>query len=374
VSLGDAYRKIHNGSEAYKAYKEALDKNSNYAPAHHRIGEIFLTQKNPEVYLPYFNSAIEADAHYAPSLYQLYVYEFYHNPAKAMEYYNRYVSNADASLQHEYDLADLLYLNKQYDQAIAKATQIIAAQSLETQPRLYKLIGYSYAEKKDSLKALDYLQQYFARAPDSIIIGKDYETISALLMQSGNDSLATVFMVKAVEKEKDATVLFNYYKKLANIARQNKNYTEQAKWMSRYYTNNPKATNVDLYYWGLAHYLAGDYTQADTVFGLYVEKYPEQTFGYYWQAKSKALQDKEMTTGYAVPAYQKLAEVLSGNKDDANYKKWMVEAYGYLAAYEANTQKDYAEARELFEKVLEVDSENEDAKKYIAILDKQLNK
>jgi lipoprotein NlpI len=52
----------------------------------------------------------------------------------------------------------------------------------------------------------------------------------------------------------------------------------------------------------------------------------------------------------------------------------MVEAYGYLAAYEANTEKDYSEAIGYFEKILEVDPGNNDAEKYIAILEKNSNK
>ncbi|HEX6333600.1 MAG TPA: hypothetical protein VFZ78_05185, partial [Flavisolibacter sp.] len=58
------------------------------------------------------------------------------------------------------------------------------------------------------------------------------------------------------------------------------------------------------------------------------------------------------------------------NKEDGNYKKWTIEAYGYLAAYEANTMKDYSEAIGYFEKLLEVDPGNESAKKYIEILEK----
>ena len=374
VLMGDAYRNMHNGSEAYKAYKLALEKNSNYAPAHFKIGEIFLTQKNSELYLQHFNNAINSDPSYAPALYQLYVYEFFHNPSRAMEYYNRYVANADASLRNDYDLADLLYLNKQFDQAIEKANTIIASQGADAQPRLYKLLGYSYAEKKDSSQAMKFMEEYFAKAPDSIVIAKDFETMSALHQHSGNDSLAFVFLAKATGVEKDSAALFSYYKKLSNLSKQQKNYTEQAKWLALYYTNNEKANNVDLYNWGLANYLGGNYAQADSVFGLYVEKYPEQSFGYYWQAKSKALLDKDLVTGIAVPAYIKLTEVLNSNPSDPNYKKWMVESYGYLAAYEANNQKDYTEAVDYFEKVLEVDPQNEDAAKYIAILEKEAEK
>jgi tetratricopeptide (TPR) repeat protein len=103
---------------------------------------------------------------------------------------------------------------------------------------------------------------------------------------------------------------------------------------------------------------------------MYVAKYPDQSFGYYWQARSNASLDKEMKDGLAIPVYKKLIEVLQGDTTNTNYKKWMVEALAYLAAYEANTQKNYDEAVDYFEKVLEVDPDNADAKRYIAILEK----
>jgi len=129
-----------------------------------------------------------------------------------------------------------------------------------------------------------------------------------------------------------------------------------------------------LFNWGLAHYQAGELLEADTVFGQYIEKYPEQSFGYYWRARVNSAIDKEMKDGLAVPYYSKLAEVMQNDTANASYKRWMIESYSYLAAYEANTQKDYREAIEYFGKLLEVDPENEEAKKYIAILEKNLSK
>jgi tetratricopeptide (TPR) repeat protein len=87
---------------------------------------------------------------------------------------------------------------------------------------------------------------------------------------------------------------------------------------------------------------------------------------------SKALQDAEMKSGLAIDAYKKLIDVLQAVPEDANKKKWLIEAYGYLAAYEANIEKDYAEAVSYFEKVLQVDPENPDAKRYISILQKDI--
>lgn len=373
VLLGDAYRKLNNGTEAFKAYQQAIDKNDKYAEAYHKIGEIFLTQKNAELYTEYFKKALAADPDYAPSLYQLYVYEFYHNPAKAMDYYKEYASKSDVSIQNEYDFADLLYINKQYSAAIEKANAIINKEGEKAKPRLYKMIGYSYAGQKDTAKAITYMQQYFAKEVDSNFISKDFTSMGDFYSsQSGQDSLAMVYYGKSLDKETDSTVMYEGYKKMAQLSKERKDYAGEAKWLGKFYTGNAKASNLDLYYWGIAYYRAEDYPMADSVFGMYVAKYPEQGFGYYWQAKSKALQDKEMAQGLAVPVYEKLIEVLQKDTADANYKRWTVEAYGYLAAYQVNTQKNFQAAIDYFNKLLTIDPENADAKKYIAMLEKNL--
>lgn len=373
VALGDAYRKLHNGSEAYKAYQKAVEENDKYAAAYHRIGDIFLSQKNKEFYLEYFNKAIAADPNYAPSIYRLYAYEFYHDPAKALAYYKDYTSKSEVSDKTQYELADLYYINKQYDEAIKKANEIINNEGDSTEPRIYKLIAYSQAAQKDTANALASMKLYFDKGADSTIIGRDYLTMGDFYSSTpGQDSVAAVYYAKGVDLEKDSTVLYGYFRKLADMATAREDYAAQAKWLGKYYAGNEKANNLDLFNWGLANIRAEDYASADSVFGMYVAKYPEQSYGYYWQAKSKAYQDSGMKEGLAVPAYQKLVEVLEKNSTDPNYKKWIVEAYGYLAAYETNTEKDYAEAKNYFEKVIEVDPSNAEAKKYIALLEKSL--
>jgi tetratricopeptide (TPR) repeat protein len=371
VLLGDAYRKLNNGSEAYKAYKQALEQDDKYAVALHKIGEIFLTQKNAELYLDYFSKAVAADANYAPSLYQLYLYYFYHDVTKAFQYYNQYVAKSDPSIQNDYDLADLLYLQKDYNKAIQKANSLAASEGTNLKPRIYKLLAYSYVELKDSAKAINYMQQYFDKGEDSNFIAKDFETMALLFSNvEGKQDSALVFYEKAASIQKDSSALFGYYKNLSNLAKAKKDYASQAKWLDKYYNGNDKATNVDLFNWGLANYLAEDFAMADSVFGMYVAKYPEQSFGYYWQARSNAALDKDMEQGTAIPFYKNLITALEKDTANTNYIKWMVEAYAYLAAYEANTEKDYTEAVGYFEKVLEVDPENSEAKKYIAILEK----
>lgn len=374
--MGDAYRKLGNSGEAYKQYQEAIARDEKYARAHYQLGDIFLSQKNAELYVQHFEKALAADPAFAPALEKLYAYEFVRNPQKAKEYYSRFMANSDTSVNNQYDLADLLYINKEYNEAIAKAQTLLQQQGDAVQPRIYKMIGYSYAGLQDTAKATTYMQQYFAKAPDSVLVPQDFVSMSEFLMagsDTANDSLAATYLARAVEVEKDSAALYKRYQQLAELAKNRKDFADQAKWMHRYYVGNEKATNLDLFNTGLAYFRAEQYVMADSIYGMYVTKYPDQSFGYYWQAKSKALQDPEMKEGLAVPAYEQLITVLEKDSADANYQKWMVEALGYLAAYKANTEKNYPEAIAYFERVLEVDPGNNDAQKYIDILEKDTN-
>lgn len=371
VLLGDAYRKAGNGSEAYKAYQEAINKDKNAAIAYYKMGQIFASQKNPDLYLDYYNKAIAADASFAPAYYGLYNHYFYYDVAKAMDYFKKYAALADASESNDYAYTDLLYLTKQYNPAIEQANKLLAANNKE--PRLYKLIAYSQLALKDTASGLTYMQHYFAKAPDSVHIMKDFEIMGEIYAASSNkQDSAAWFFEKAVALEKDSTAKYAYYKKLADLYKDKADFSGQAKWLGAYYTGNAKATNIDLFNWGVAHYRAEEYKQADSVFGDYVTKHPEQGFGYYWQARSNALLDSDMSQGLAVPHYLKVIEMAEADMANETNRKWLAEAYKYIAAYKTNQEKDYTSAVDYFEKLLVVDPDNADAKKYIPILEKNI--
>jgi tetratricopeptide (TPR) repeat protein len=371
---GDAYRKLQKGSEAFQAYREALGKDEKYVPALFALGKIFTTQKNKDLYLEYFNKALAIDPKYAPALYEMYLHYYYTDVNQAKEYFNQYVANTEKDIRNEYLYTDLIYLARQYDQAIQRAQQLLQAGG-DKEPRLYKLIAYSYQGLKDTARAMDYMGQYFAKAPDSVHVVMDYQTMGELYAsQPGMGDSATRYFEKAVALQTDTAARYNLYKKLAGTFGEKKDYHNQAIWMGKYYEGNDKATNLDLFNWGLTHFRAGEYAQSDSVFAKYAEKYPEQAFGHYWRARSNGVMDKDMAQGLAVPHYQKVIEIAGKDIADANNRKWLVEAYAYLAAYETNTQKDYVEAIDYFEKLLTIDPENADAKKYIKVLEKNLGK
>jgi tetratricopeptide (TPR) repeat protein len=334
---------------------------------------IFRTQNNSDLYLEYFNKAIQADAQYAPAYYQLYYYYYFRNVNTAKEYLEKYIELSDRKIENDYDYADILYLTKNYKQAIELAKKLIETVKEKTPARIYKLIAYSYNEAGDHEHSFDYIHRYFAEAPDSILIAKDFILLADLYNEKQNIDTAIFFYTVGSQLEKDKASLIRYYKTLADLTKQQKNYADRAIWLGKYYNANDKSTNVDLFNWGLAWYQSGNFEKSDSVFALYAEKYPNQVFGYYWRARSNAAIDSTMEQGLAIPLYSKVVEI--GETDTTGgSKKQLIEAYGYLAGYEANENKAYDKAIAYFEKLLKLDPDNEQAKKYVQILKETLAK
>lgn len=372
--MGNAYRKMGNGSEAYKSFQTAIDNNDQYAAALYRMGKIFLSQKNPEMYLKYFKQAIQADSNYAPALYELYYHYYFADAAKALGYFQQYLAKSDFKTINAYLYTDLLYLNKKYQQAIEIAQHLLNTPAGDSIPRLNKLVAYSYLELSDTSKAMSYMKQYFAKEADSNLVAKDFETMAELYSAAGgNEDSALAYNIKAVEVIKDSAARYPYYKKLSEHFKEKKDYSSQAKWLGKFYQNNPKTTNIDLFNWGVAHYKAEEYMLADTVFGTYIQKYPEQAFGYYWRARSNTFRDSAMQKGFAIPWYNQLISVIEKDTTNKTNRKWLVEAYGYLAAYETNEMKDYKKAIEWLQKILAIEPENKDALQYISTLQKKIS-
>ncbi|OQP61287.1 hypothetical protein A3860_06140 [Niastella vici] len=372
--LGDAQRKLGNGSEAYKQYTAALDKDNRNAAALYRMGKIFVSQKNPEMYLKYFNQVLEADSNYAPALFELYYHYYFTEPRKALQYFQQYAAKSDYDKQNDVLYTDLLYLNKQYKEAVAKAQQLLNEHQGDSMPRLYKLMAYSYMGLSDSASALSNMSQYFSKEVDTNMVAKDFELMADLYAAvPGKEDSAIVYYVKTVDKAKDNPDRFHFYKKLSDLYKNQKDYLNQAKWLGMFYQDNAKATNIDLFNWGIANYKAEAYVQADTVFGTYIQKYSEQAFGYYWRARINSSMDSTMEKGAAIPWYTQLITMIEKDPTNKTNKKWLIEAYGYLAAYETNQAKDYKTAAENLKKILAIDPENKDAQQYISILEKKIS-
>jgi len=369
--LGDAYFRMRNGSEAYLAYQKAADADPKYAPALFQMGKIFATQNNTELFFKYYNDAVNADPAFAPAWYELYYQTYATDKKQAYEYFKKYLAVTDISDDDHSQEVDMLYLTQQYNAAIQKGKQLL--QSATVGNRMNKLLAYSYKGLNQPDTAISYITRYLAADPDTVFLEKDYQFVADLYEEKKLPDSAAAWYIRSADIIKDSSTLVKQYKKLSDYFKTKKDYQQQLRWAQLYYNTYSHATNVDLFNWGFAAFMAGQYQQADSVFGMYTQRYPEQVHGPYWQARANSAIDTTMTLGLAVPHYEQLIAIAEKDTTAALNKRYLKEAYGYLATYVANEKKDYQTAIDYFEKLLVFDPSNEDARRYIEILEKRTN-
>jgi tetratricopeptide (TPR) repeat protein len=373
LALGDASRKLIDGGTAILNYNKAMELAPGFAEPLYKEGLIYKTQNNPEIYVTKFKKAFAIDSNYTPALYELYYYYYFLDVVQTNKYLTAYIRNADPNPNHAYMVTDLQYLSAKYAEAIASAKNILTAESERSQPRIYKLLAYSYAALGDSAEALSNMNIYFEKQQPSEFVSRDYELKARLLEKLNPDkSVAIEWYKKALETDTTKKESLSYMIAVANLHNEMGNRGREAKWREKIYQVKPNPTNLDIYKWGTALYAAQDYAKADSVFSIYEEKYPDQIHGYLWRARSNALIDTAMTDGLAVPHYIKLVEVAS--QDTIQNRSLLLSAYQYLGAYEATITKNYSASLEYFDKVLALDPNDADAGKNVKMLEKWIDK
>jgi TolA-binding protein len=107
---------------------------------------------------------------------------------------------------------------------------------------------------------------------------------------------------------------------------------------------------------GFAYYQAKNYTRADSIFDVYVVKFPEESYGYMMEYNIHRAIDSTMEKGAAVPWAEKYLLLLE--KDTVKNKNTILGVAGYLAQYHANIVKDKVKALEYLRRMLTLDPGN----------------
>lgn len=361
VNLGDAYKKLGDGGQAQIAYEAALAINPKYARASYRIGKIYQTQgaAQEEIYMRYFNEAIQKDPTYAPVYENLYNLYYTTNVPKSAEYLQKFLANTDDNPKNCYLTSSILYAQGLFADAIKKADECIAGKP-NPYVKLYGIKAYAYNKLGDSLNAKSSFEQYFKTADTSLIGMGDYATYAAVLLKfPGNDSLAGTFVDKAVALDSLEANKIAYLKSIALNYEIHKKYNEAASWYNKVVAVKKTPGKVDLYNAGYNYYRGGNFDSSVGVFNIYSQKFPEDAFGYYMSGKSKTAIDTLMVQALANPDFEKAITV--GLADSVKYKPQLIGSYKYFVAYYANVKKDIPKAIEFCDKILALDPQDGEA-------------
>ncbi len=366
ILLGDAYRKMIDGANATTAYTNALAIDPKSARADFMIGRIYETQGYGQepIYMKYYDAAIAADPNFAPVYYWLYNYYYERDVNKSREYLNKYIALADPDSKNCYAEASLLYVSKLYQQAIAKSDECISTGGTKVYPNVYGLKAYSYDKLGDSINAKKYFEEFFAKVNPDKIGPNDYATYGKVLLKIPakdsmdkvhNDSLASIYIDKAVALDTVPANKLDYLKSTAESLIASKNYADAGKWYTKILKLKPDYGKVDLYYAGYNDYRGGDYRAADSIFGLYTQKYPEDIFGWYMKAHSDEGIDSTGINGLAKPSYEKVIAIADTSADKDKVKANEITGYRYMVAYYYNVKHSKDSALYFNSKILELD-------------------
>lgn len=372
VAIGDVYMEQANGSEAVKYYTEALKLNPNYVNAHVRTGKLWTRSLNYAEAKIAFDKAIKIDSTFAP------IYREYgelelgaKHFESAVEKYKKYLALTDKSLNSQLRYAKFLFYGKQFQESIDIIKQIVAKDSSDYIN--YRLLGYSSYEIKDYKAGLTAMNKFFSMNPAKIL-PQDYAYLGKLQVKNKLDSMGVNTILRAIALD---TTSRDLYGDLSDAYFSMKKYKLSAETYELKLLNT-KPTAVDYFNLGRKYYFGLEFAKSDSAFAKLLALNAEYKPAYLFRARNNVQIDNvdKVNDGLAKPFYEKFIELTTTDPklDLKKSGKDLIEAYKYLGDYNYTVLKDYNAAILNFQKVVEIDPNDKDAKLNIEGLMKESKK
>ncbi|HEY1019203.1 MAG TPA: tetratricopeptide repeat protein [Sediminibacterium sp.] len=236
INMGINYLKLggENGGDAVKAYQEALTRDPKNARAFFRIGKIYQSQNNKELFEQNFNSAIEADPAFPPVYFTYYDYYATRDVNRAKEYLDKYIANADKDPVLDLVMADYLFRSGKNAESLAKVKELEAAVGSKVLPKLDVLYALNFDRTGDSVQAKEALTKYFANAPVQKIAPGDYElAVKVFSKFPGSETQAVAYLERAMSVDTSKVNKLAYMSQAAELFGKAKMYDKQIDWLQK---------------------------------------------------------------------------------------------------------------------------------------------
>ena len=346
------------GGQAKREFENAIEKAPNYGRSYYRIGKIFETQRNTEMFLQYYNQAIEKDPKFAPAYLSLYEYYQNRDVNKAKEYLDKYVANNDPDRETDIFQADYLFRAGKYQESIDKVKAIEAGlKPGESFPKIYKYYAYNYDRLGDSVKARDNMEIYMQKSDPSELKGDDYADMAGFYLKfPGMEEKADAQIEKALVLDTVQENQIKYMQSLANAYAKQGKPQGYYKWLARMDKVIPTKTATNYFYLADAAYKAGDYQASAEIAGRYVVAFPEQVQGYSLQRRAAVAADADTSMGSAIPAIDQYITFMM--RDVPSNKGRLLENHSYKFYYYLIKSREYDKAIQSAKDILAIDPEN----------------
>lgn len=303
VNLGINYLKMggENGGEAVKAYQEAINRDPKNARAFFRIGKIYQSQNNKDLFEQNFNSAITADPAFPPVYFAYYDYYSTRDVNRAKEYLDKYIGSADKDPVLDLVLADYLFRSGRNAESLAKVKELDASIGSKLLPKLDILYALNYDRTGDSVQAKNALTKYFANSPVDKIVPGDYElAIKVFSKFPGSEKEAISYIDKAISNDTSKVNKMNYMSLASDLLGKAKLYPEQLSWIQKRIALKGSMSEADHYSVTSTALNAKDYVQTMSLAKTYMAAYPDKPQPYRFLKLSSLAADPDTTKGIAI--------------------------------------------------------------------------
>jgi|GEM_PF-1834931 tetratricopeptide (TPR) repeat protein len=365
--LGSAYAQLNNGSEAIKNFELAIDYDPKSIKARVGAASLYTDIKNYEEAKGYFLKAITMDSTsaLANKEFSNLFYQISQNDkslsnqdimtcyAKAIHYQEVYIYNSEKSPSNLYRYATLAYLMQDYQKTVGIINDYLTLEAKSY--GMFRLLAYSEYELKDDNACKAAFEKYFAIADSSQTIASDYERYGKTLYNLDDKEGAANSYKKCIQADTSMAYL---YGNIAEIYLKKKNFKEAAENYELKIAKTGKGGFMDFFNMGQSYYILKNYEKADTAFASASLLLPEEPGAYLFRARCKSKIDTTSLV-LAIPFYEKTIEKSVGNS--TKYKRLLIESYDSIARYYIE-KEEYSKSKTYWEKLIEVDPENENAK------------
>ncbi len=352
INMGICYLKLggDQGGEAVKAYMEAATREPKNPIAPYRIGRIYQSQNNKEMFEQYYNTAIAADPTFPPVYLSLYDFYAYKDVNKAREFIEKYIQNADKACETDYFYANYLFISGKYQESLEKAKSMDAGEC-KTYYRTSLLFAYNYDRLGDSIQAKTYLEKYFANAPADKITSTDYDiAIKVFAKISGLENTVVTYVQKAIDNDTLAPNRAIYANQAAEVFGKAKKFGEQIKWLQKAIQYKGGTMGESDYYKLTSTAFNGkEYAATMDIAKNYIAAFPDKPQGYSFNVRAAKAIDTGASLGTAIEPIILQNEYLM--KDTAKNKKTVFNNLYYLLVYYNDKLKDTPKAIEVCDKM-----------------------
>jgi len=366
IGLGDLYDRQNVDELALNNYSDAVQRDPKFIKGWLRVGQIKKKTEDYNGAAEAFRKAKEIDPEFPPAYKEM--AEMWILAGKfdqAISNYKEYLKLVDNDISARLRYGSILYPAGKYDEAITVMEGVLQDTNALI---LHRLLGYCYVETGNLDKAKSEMDKYFAIVKPISIIPGDYVAMARIAAGNGDVDGAVEQYKKAItraeEKEKPNS---SFYKAIADLYKTNKMFDKQAVAFGEYLQakekiDKKKASISELFALGRAYYNDSSYTTADSVFEVMIAKKEDLHIGWSWRGRCMAQLDPESKEGKAKPYFEKVIELLDGDEAaKTKYKGDFKFACSYMGAYHTLVTEEWSTALEFWNKILEIDPENNQA-------------